>query len=113
MKTNHETRELLQEMARLSYVDYVTVEPLRGEPPKEGMGPPSVEQMKKIHELQHKLNVELLGRKHPVEAPLMLSHIRTLHREQHKVLETETSRYRLPGRRCAGCARSGWSGSTL
>ncbi|MBN1516928.1 radical SAM protein [Candidatus Sumerlaeota bacterium] len=86
---NHkQVPELLREMARLDYVDYLTVEPLRGAPMKQGLRAPLFYELRKIQDLLHELNVGLLSRKQPLEASTMLSHIRALHREQQRMLES-------------------------
>ncbi len=84
---------LLETLHALQQADYYTVEPLRNSHPSAELSPPPVEALRHIQDRCNTLSFEALQKRHAQDAPLMLSHIRALHREQCHVLQGKRLRF--------------------
>jgi MoaA/NifB/PqqE/SkfB family radical SAM enzyme len=92
-QNENEIIPFLETLHALDQADYYTVEPLRGRHPSEELAPPHIETLRRIQERCNILSFEALQKHHAQDAPLMLSHIRALNREQRHVLPGKRLRF--------------------
>jgi MoaA/NifB/PqqE/SkfB family radical SAM enzyme len=92
-QNENEVVPLLETLHALQKADYYTVEPLRDRHPSVELSPPHIETLRQIQERCNTLSFEVLQRRHAQDAPLMLSHIRALQREQRHVLRGKRLRF--------------------
>jgi MoaA/NifB/PqqE/SkfB family radical SAM enzyme len=84
---------LLEALHAREQADYYTVEPLRNVHPSAELTPPHLEALHRIQDRCNTLSFEALQKRHAHDAPLMLSHIRALQREQRHVLPGKRLRF--------------------
>jgi MoaA/NifB/PqqE/SkfB family radical SAM enzyme len=92
-QNENEIIPFLETLHALEQADYYTVEPLRGRHPSAELAPPHIETLRRIQERCNTLSFEALQKRHAQNAPLMLSHIRALNREQRHVLRGKRLRF--------------------
>ncbi|HNY27041.1 MAG TPA: radical SAM protein [Candidatus Sumerlaeota bacterium] len=92
-QNENEILALLETLHTLGQADYYTVEPLRNVHPSAELNPPHLEALHRIQDRCNVLSFETLQKRHAHDAPLMLSHIRALQREQRHVLQGKRLRF--------------------
>lgn len=84
-----ELPQLLEFFDKNTDVDYVTVEPLRGQKKDMELGAPSVEQVRQIQGIAWEINERKLMERNPAELTVLMSHIGELYRTQQEFYETQ------------------------
>jgi len=83
-----EVPDLLRHFDAETGVDFVTVEPLRGQRKDLELQGPTLVELKGVQSLASEINMRRLMERHPAEATLMLSHLDELYRTQQRFYET-------------------------